>query len=168
MSSSLPLATHRQELAAHASLRPAPASTPLPSYFPLPPLTDFDVPLLDPLSRGCSCLPHRLRRPSLDDRYIFVTADRPRSRSAGLALRPCGLSTSAGIFRAAQSASQWKSRNARRPALRYISLAWMPPNRGAGAGWPLTACVCQPMRTQGLEAESCGPTRQVHATLACP
>jgi hypothetical protein len=45
MLSSLRLATHRQELAAHASLRPAPASTPLPSYFPLPPLTDFDVPL---------------------------------------------------------------------------------------------------------------------------
>ena len=45
MPSSLRLATHRQELAAHASLRPAPASTPLPSYFPLPPLTDFDVPL---------------------------------------------------------------------------------------------------------------------------
>ncbi len=53
----------------------------------------------------------RLRRPFLYDRYIFVAVDLLSSCSAGLALKPCGLSSS------------WKSRNARRRALRYISLA---------------------------------------------
>jgi len=41
-----------------------------------------------------------------------------------------------------------------------------PPNRRSGAGWPLIACVCQPMRRRGFEAESRGPARQVRATVA--
>ena len=107
----------------------------------------------------------RLRRPFLYDRHLLVTVDLLRSRSPGLALKPCGLSTSGGLFRAAQSASRWKSRNAGKRALRYISLAWMPPNRRGGAGWPLIACVGQPMRRGGFEAASCDPTNQVRVTL---
>jgi hypothetical protein len=64
----------------------------------------------------------KLRRPFLNDRYISVVVDLVSRCSAGLALKPCGLSTSAGIFRAAQSISRWKSRNAGTRALRYI--AW--------------------------------------------
>ena len=75
-----------------------------------------------------------LRRPFLKDRSISVTVDLVSRCSARLALKPCGLSSGAGPFRAAQSASRWKSRNARRRALRYISVAWTPPNRRASAG----------------------------------
>ena len=107
-----------------------------------------------------------MRRPFLYDRYIFVTVDLLRSRSAGLALKPCGLSSSGDLFRAAQSGARWKSRNARRRALRYISLAWMPPNRRSRAGWPLVACVCHSMRRGGFEAAGCDPTNQVRVRLA--
>ena len=92
--------------------------------------------------------------------------------------RPCGFSSGAGscraankiirilMGRAAKTRARWKSRNAGRRALRYISLAGTLPNSRAGAGWQLTACVCQPMRRRGFEAESRGPTKQVRATLA--
>jgi hypothetical protein len=42
-----------------------------------------------------------------------------KARSAGFAFQPCGFSSGAGIFRAAEGAPRWKSRNARRRALRY-------------------------------------------------
>jgi hypothetical protein len=71
----------------------------------------------------------RLRRPFLQDRSISVTVDLVRCCTAGLALKPRCLSSSGGPFRAAQSASRWKSRNARRRALRDISVDSMPPNR---------------------------------------
>jgi hypothetical protein len=45
----------------------------------------------------------RLGRPFLDDRYVFATVDWLGSGSAGLALKPCGLSSSAGLFRAAKA-----------------------------------------------------------------
>ncbi|MGD0012676.1 MAG: hypothetical protein ABSE93_29555 [Terriglobia bacterium] len=44
----------------------------------------------------------RLRRPFLYDLYIFATVDLVSCCNAGLALKPCGLSTSGGLFRARQ------------------------------------------------------------------
>jgi hypothetical protein len=42
-----------------------------------------------------------LQRPFLYDRYFFVSVNLLGSCSAGFALKPCGLSSSGGLFRAA-------------------------------------------------------------------